>query len=284
MTAERFTRCPHCATVFRVEPVQLKQAQAWLRCGQCQQPFDAAGRVVLVSIDGATDDAQRLDLETLLHTEDKGSMSGLADAGSHAAVRGTDTAQDELLAFEQALASFPVPPLGSMPPATTAGIDEDRPATETPLRRQGRWAGVWLLATLLVVQGLWATRAQWSVRWPWWGQAAQALCARWGCSLPSWRELQVLTLAHARLQQNEAGQSLLQWTLHNQASWPVQTPSLELTLLDAHDQVVVRRVFSAQDWRGPEVLSGGAQSQGELAWPALAEGAVTAYRLLAFYP
>lgn len=35
------TRCPHCATTFRVVADQLRIGQGWVRCGQCKQVFDA---------------------------------------------------------------------------------------------------------------------------------------------------------------------------------------------------------------------------------------------------
>lgn len=40
------TCCPSCRTTFRVTPEQLAQAQAWLRCGQCERVFDSTGLVV----------------------------------------------------------------------------------------------------------------------------------------------------------------------------------------------------------------------------------------------
>ena len=40
------TCCPSCRTTFRVTPDELTQAQAWLRCGQCDRVFDSTGLVV----------------------------------------------------------------------------------------------------------------------------------------------------------------------------------------------------------------------------------------------
>jgi len=36
-----FTRCPHCDTVFRVTPQQLQVSSGQVRCGRCEQVFDA---------------------------------------------------------------------------------------------------------------------------------------------------------------------------------------------------------------------------------------------------
>jgi len=36
-----YTRCPHCATVFRVTPQQLQASSGQVKCGRCQAQFDA---------------------------------------------------------------------------------------------------------------------------------------------------------------------------------------------------------------------------------------------------
>lgn len=35
------TRCPACATLFKVVPDQLRISEGWVRCGQCDEVFDA---------------------------------------------------------------------------------------------------------------------------------------------------------------------------------------------------------------------------------------------------
>ena len=37
----QITRCPACATSFRVVVDQLRIAQGWVRCGQCGEVFEA---------------------------------------------------------------------------------------------------------------------------------------------------------------------------------------------------------------------------------------------------
>lgn len=36
------TRCPSCQTLFRVVPDQLRISEGWVRCGQCNEIFDAS--------------------------------------------------------------------------------------------------------------------------------------------------------------------------------------------------------------------------------------------------
>lgn len=36
------TRCPACATMFKVVPDQLRMSEGWVRCGRCAEVFDAS--------------------------------------------------------------------------------------------------------------------------------------------------------------------------------------------------------------------------------------------------
>ncbi len=45
------TRCPACATVFRVVQDQLRVSEGWVRCGRCGEVFNAAH--ALVNLDGS---------------------------------------------------------------------------------------------------------------------------------------------------------------------------------------------------------------------------------------
>ena len=42
----QITRCPACATMFKVVADQLKVAQGWVRCGQCGEVFEASLHLV----------------------------------------------------------------------------------------------------------------------------------------------------------------------------------------------------------------------------------------------
>lgn len=41
----QITRCPSCATMFKVVADQLRISDGWVRCGQCKQVFDAAAHL-----------------------------------------------------------------------------------------------------------------------------------------------------------------------------------------------------------------------------------------------
>jgi predicted Zn finger-like uncharacterized protein len=39
------TRCPACATMFKVVPDQLRVSEGWVRCGHCSEVFDASAHL-----------------------------------------------------------------------------------------------------------------------------------------------------------------------------------------------------------------------------------------------
>ncbi|TAM05885.1 MAG: DUF3426 domain-containing protein [Paraburkholderia sp.] len=46
------TRCPFCETVFRIQPAQLAVRRGLVRCGHCQETFDASGSLFDVPVGG----------------------------------------------------------------------------------------------------------------------------------------------------------------------------------------------------------------------------------------
>lgn len=51
------TRCPACTTLFKVVPDQLRISEGWVRCGQCDEVFDAQAHMQPSSAHGLQPDA-----------------------------------------------------------------------------------------------------------------------------------------------------------------------------------------------------------------------------------
>jgi hypothetical protein len=77
----------------------------------------------------------------------------------------------------------------------------------------------------------------------------------------------------------------LQINLRNSDSVPVAMPWIELTLTDAQDTPVVRKVLNPVDWGAPAVVSPGEIIEQQLLLSLKKEDATfMGYRLLTFYP
>ena len=61
MAESRYTRCPGCATVFRVTPAQLELREGQVRCGHCRAVFDANDHFVSLDAGPAPDDFDATD-------------------------------------------------------------------------------------------------------------------------------------------------------------------------------------------------------------------------------
>ncbi|WJF89894.1 DUF3426 domain-containing protein [Paraburkholderia bonniea] len=60
------TRCPFCETVFRLQPAQLALRQGLVRCGHCQEVFDASGSLFETTSSDHLDTATPVAAETVV--------------------------------------------------------------------------------------------------------------------------------------------------------------------------------------------------------------------------
>lgn len=280
MPSDQVTRCPHCQAVFRVAPESLAQAQGWLRCGQCQEVFDSTGLTVPWSSEPEVP-TERMDLKAFLKEEDRGASLASAPVAE---------VSDELLSFEKALATFPGRPPET--PASDAVPAQDLPflseAPAPPAASQGgrRMLRVWGLGLVLLalLQLLWASRSTW---WqtPWIAETALTGCARAGCQLPAWRDLDLLKIDSSHFVRTDTGYQL-EWTLRSLSSWPLRMPAMELTLTDEGGSVLVRRALTQAEMAAPDRLEPGHGWDGVLVLQAVdaLDLPVSGYHLLAFYP
>ncbi|QID17011.1 DUF3426 domain-containing protein [Nitrogeniibacter mangrovi] len=115
------------------------------------------------------------------------------------------------------------------------------------------------------------------------------LCANLGCSMALPRDAKLISIEASDLNRppGRDGVFVLSVTLSNRAEQAQAFPHLELTLTDAQDRAVVRRVFAPAEWLGGEPdadgFAPGATRSAEIEFTA--EGVNAAgYRVYAFYP
>lgn len=299
------THCPSCHTHFRVHAEQLAARAGQVRCGKCSRIFDAlehlieevsparaprspaepeAAHVEIANASRAADPAAR-------ETEDLGpeapgyAVEQAADFAALATERATEPRE---AAFAQ-----PVPAESASVDAAASAFDFGPVAIPEPdkPRRSGSWLlGALLLLLLLLAQAAYHYRSAITLLLPQTKPYAVALCATLGCELPLPRRIEQMSIEASDLQADTTNPSVmvLSATLKNRAIFSQQYPSLELTLTDAQDQPVVRRVLAPQDYLGKTVdVQAGVAANSEFAIKVFIEGAqvkATGYRLYLFYP
>lgn len=142
-------------------------------------------------------------------------------------------------------------------PATTG-------ATEEPIFRslgnQPQTPAVWLAASLVMLlvlagQIIYFEGYRLSM-FPKLRAGLETTCAIIGCRLPSYRNLDELTVSHSELLNRADRSYLFSAALSNQGLFPQVVPDLKLTLLGFNGQALAERVFVAGEYLdGPIVLA-----------------------------
>ncbi len=144
--------------------------------------------------------------------------------------------------------------------------------------------GLLLLAALLLQMAL-TQRDRLALAQPQWRPALQAACRLAGCEIAPPRQLQSVSIDSTSFNAVGPRQFRLRVVLRNGADYPVAVPALELSLNDAAEKLVLRRVLRPQELQAPDALQAHGEWTAEMVIQvAEAAGDVVGYRVLAFYP
>ncbi len=259
-----FTRCTHCEAIFRVTLEQLQTSSGQVRCGVCENVFDA---FVALSADDPRTDAEAAATEEVDFPPAPMEVELLeADGGPPQALDLDLSSGDEMpLADEPAFAQ-------EAPRATRPAVpepdEEDRYPSFEPFAvpqpvptSSPAWAVLAVvLAVALVLQGAYFFRAEIAASWPETRSALETACVSLGCDVPLPRLADRLTIEASDLQAldpTRPNRVVLSATIRNRASLTQAWPMLELTLTNARDQVAARKVFAPEEY-----LEGGGPGRG----------------------
>lgn len=260
---DHITRCPNCATSFRVTDEQLAAHQGKVRCGRCAFVFHAQAslRTIASEIDSAPAATDSDPAEFVTQPPSLKDAPPLADS---------DTAQDETIANP---APNPRPISEDIAqqeePDALMETAEDTPEQAASRQASGyhpialpedealfaplpkpRHIGLWRFATMLAVaalclQILFAYRLTIAMEFPALQPRLVRLCLKLGCEMPLPRQAEHLRLEWSELTFLPDHPTLIQLsaTLRNLAQYEQSLPLLELTLTDNQERIVARRVF-----------------------------------------
>lgn len=146
-----------------------------------------------------------------------------------------------------------------------------------------------LLAGMLAAQATYLFRTEITRALPGMRPLFEAGCAALGCEVPLPQDVALIGIETSDLQSDpgHAGRYVLFATVKNRADYPQGWPHLELTLTDATDTPVVRRVLAPADWVPASEPKAGMSARATIPvrLPFRLEGASpTGYRVYVFYP
>jgi predicted Zn finger-like uncharacterized protein len=315
------TRCPACQTMFRVVPDQLRISDGWVRCGQCEEIFDASLHLLLnqpaeapiaprqVDLPELPDELSQPDdtefLEPTVTPQETADQWPQPLRDSEALEVAEDYAQESEPDELQNSASAVTPDLdveiGSfsvnegVPQAVLVEPQVSFLKTENGLSFWGRTSVRWTMGLLglmlllgLALQVLVHERNRIVALEPSTKPWMQMLCDALNCTLSPLRGIESIVIESSSFARVRGESHQLSFVLKNTSDMALALPSMELTLTDAQDQVVTRRVFEASELGATgKLLVAGAEWSGA-ATIAVDTGSkaerVAGYRLLAFYP
>jgi predicted Zn finger-like uncharacterized protein len=230
------TRCPACGTAFRVYPEQLAARDGQVRCGKCATIFDARSTLV---------------------TEDEPEPPHAdAPASPPVSTPSVPVSHTEALAQVEAVVSQPV--VAAAPPEPEISVSDDDSDFEFGPRARRRSTvitALWGLAALVMALTLagqlaYAYRGELALLVPESRPWIESACKRVGCTIPLPHHVELVSIEASELaaERGVPGMLTLSAALRNRAGFAQAFPHLELTLTDAADQPVARRVLAPREY------------------------------------
>jgi predicted Zn finger-like uncharacterized protein len=300
------THCPSCHTHFRVHAEQLAARAGQVRCGKCGRVFDALEHLIeeiapaRPPLPTPEFEAPHADIADTEHAPEPATTEAADVGAEEAQERAIAEAEDMAAETAELAAETPEAAISEPLLAEPANVDAEASsfdfgpvAAAEPDKSARRWS--WLLGALfllliLLAQAVYHYRSAITLLFPESKPYAVALCTTLGCELPLPRRIDQMSIEASDLQADTTNPSVmvLSATLKNRAIFNQQHPLLELTLTDAQDQPVVRRVLAPQDYLGRAAnTQAGFAANSEIAVKVFIEGSrvkATGYRLYLFYP
>lgn len=235
----QITHCPNCQTAFKVREEHLRAANGWVRCGKCQNVFEAH--------------------LYFAQTTDLNEAAFVSQAGNN-----------------------------SMD-AVRPGFFSDDATLQKQMPAGAGW--FWpFLSVLLALGMLWQAvlfNRHWLVaQEPALRRTVETLCLPIACKLEWPQEPTGVLIENSSFSENPDGSFNLQMRFKNTKHHPVATPSLEVSLTDVHDQVVVRRILLVQDLNLLDHIAALRDLRVQLSFEVEAplRERVAGYRAVIFYP
>ena len=301
------TRCTACQTLFKVVPDQLRISDGWVRCGQCGEIFDAAQNLLVGQgePDGAVEATDDGTFESpAIHTKPEPAAD--ADAAVQTPEPAATMARTPTPELDEAapVGSTPSDPVDSLVDVTSPEAVETLPASvATPsfMQAGGAAPSAWhgrgmrralalaalLLMVALAAQVLRHERDRLAAIEPALRPILSTLCQWTACSITPMRQIESVLIDSSSFSRLRGDVYRLAFSLRNAAAVDVAMPAIELSVTDAQDQVLSRRVILPAEFGASNpVLSAGAEWGSKISLNVKPGGAdrVAGYRLLAFYP
>lgn len=311
------TRCPACHTLFRVVPDQLRMSDGWARCGQCSEIFDAASSLQDDTLPGEPEAPAKVNLSFKETGQPVGNQLAAesqreppANATLNVDTReaaALDAALQEIVAARPNAAdqgeSGPIEGrqcgdiADGFSPSHQEGTDADavsflRELPKTSIWRTPRMRALLGLASMgllgvLLMQVAYHERDRVATLFPKTKALLESACSYLNCKVSLLKQIDSVVVESSTFIKIRNDTYKLSMSIKNNAPYELAMPALELTLTDAQDQALLRRVLLGPEINNTNKLSANSEWSGtvDLGVPSsLGLDRIAGYRILAFYP
>ncbi len=299
------TRCPACRTTFKVVPDQLRISEGWVRCGKCEEIFDASAHMqeavlhedgaalapgqVASPFEGALATAMAADAGHPVAQPSKLDpavgvdidLKGLPDGSAYGRAEPRFSAETE-----------PTPRRAATTPAATEPSFMRTAGQASPWHRPLVRATLMVVCLLLVLglalQVLVQERDRMAVVEPGLKPLIEEVCLLLDCEIEPLRQIESVVIDSSAFSKIKGDLYRLSLTLRNNAPIDLAMPAVELALTDTLDRPLMRRVFQPDELGVRSgVIPATSETQTTLVLTIKTNGSgerVAGYRLWAFYP
>lgn len=314
------THCPACGTTFKVVRDQLKISEGWVRCGHCSEVFDSTANLreldlevvaapepvwqepahvfeappasAPFELDIGLDDLApvRDDLSERVGESavDVDSVAEVDDEVETEAVPDSDV-QDARAQPEPVFTKLAAPGIAQAQDFSFIAKTSASSPWHKPLVRVGLGVSALLLVLSGTLQIMVHKRDYIVTIEPRARYVVQEMCGLLHCQVQPLRRIEAITVDSSSFNKQRGDTYLLSFVVKNMGNVTLARPAIELTLTDAQDVPLLRRVLLPDElMTKSNVLAAGAEWSGAYG-VVLARGtdfakSVAGYRVLAFYP
>jgi predicted Zn finger-like uncharacterized protein len=297
-------------TMFRVVPDQLRISEGWVRCGQCDNVFDAS--MHMQALNEAIDSPKPTDehevqeafshvapVETITRPDAPPKIEPTLDdarelESAHSTLH-TQRSSDETIVgetFIEELALDDAPPkTASVEVVHQPTFMRSKPSASMPRKRwvsASLYFTALLLSAGLILQALLYERDRIAAQAPEIRPVLEVLCEWMQCKVSPLRQIESVVMDSSTFNKLNGDVYRLNFTLKNTALIALALPSIEISLTDVQDQALMRRVID------PDILgfkfdhlAPTSESSVSLTLSVNKQEGVdriAGYRILAFYP
>jgi len=276
------TRCPNCATAFRVTPLHLQAHGGDVRCGHCAQIFNGFASLATIQEPEAVDLRATAMSDTSANTSETAVAKNLSPSAAVSDEEVPAPAPSQKITQPDVVDETvtpkvpdPAPPAAEEPPLkkwdttdapdAAIGLEDSVPENYAfdeaqPHKTSYAWTlGSLILLVVLAAQAIYFYRAELSVMAPGVKPYLEQYCKLLGCTIAPPQNSELLSIESSEMQTDtqHSGAITLTATVRNYAPYPQTFPSFELTLIDLQDRPLASRIFPPDTYLEKNLNSSG---------------------------